>query len=395
MTKYVVLNIEAQYFSQLYQQIVLYTQKLYNEVSFLDDLYTEPTLNMYKYLGNNSYNLYLYVDVVDKNNGYDMTTNALKGPIVRDTELPFGVRKVTDTILQQQGQTVIFRDGSSYNLRDGALTIPSYKYKVLSYNICYDQNGEKSDMDAFKWDNRKEYIVNDILELDADVICLQELRLEGSVYIQRQLLDKYNFMVYDFNGTPLSFKLLTGWKKDKFFLQETKRWWLSDTPDVFSDTWGGGFGRILSFCDLRVLDNGKITNESFKVYNTHLGLSVKEKFMSSQLIPQLVKMTSNLDAGDKVILCGDFNSFSQEGLDNMKYLLNDMDDFGFDITSTYVGYPYDRYVKEAGHPTRERLDWILTKGVEFGSVKTLVRPRFLYNNMEYTASDHYPLLLQF
>jgi endonuclease/exonuclease/phosphatase family metal-dependent hydrolase len=191
---------------------------------------------------------------------------------------------------------------------------PTVQCKLLQYNIDMAVREEK--YEATKWMNRKDRVAKLINSIDADIVCLQELRtLDGSISVNQFLssMDKYHFKVEYRNPGPLSFGNAILYKPDKFYPLQTMKKWLSDTPHVVSDSYIAkegdvpkGFGYIVMGVLFQRVENNKIVKNSkpFWVFNTHLGLDEKLKTESCY---QLLNILCDLPF--ELLLTGDFNFF--------------------------------------------------------------------------------------
>lgn len=86
--------------------------------------------------------------------------------------------------------------------------------------------------------------------------------------------------------------------KDKFNLIDSGTFWLSDTPNQPSKTWGSGHNRI---CTWVTLEN-KLTGKKFTHLNTHYDTKEISRQKSSDVMLEKVKTLTN-----PVIMTGDFN----------------------------------------------------------------------------------------
>lgn len=115
---------------------------------------------------------------------------------------------------------------------------------------------------------------------DPDLFGLQEVTPTWRGILEDYFLDEYDWIFKERKSgdecTPIF------WKKDKFEKAKEGHFWLSGTPDVQSNTWGGVCYRIVSWVRLR----SKTTGNEFLYYNTHydFGRPIQQK--SSELILQ-------------------------------------------------------------------------------------------------------------
>ena len=152
-------------------------------------------------------------------------------------------------------------------LSSGGLIVPHANasesdLRVMSFNI---RNGTAND-GANHWDLRKEFLYDVIRDEAPDVLGLQE-----AVRFQLDALNQ-NFPKYGEVGIISDSTRHTGqysailYRKDRFELQATGDFWLSDTPEVPSKSCGNHHLRICTW--VRLVD--KATAQAFYVYNTHM-----------------------------------------------------------------------------------------------------------------------------
>jgi len=134
--------------------------------------------------------------------------------------------------------------------------------RVMSFNI---RNGTAND-GANHWNLRKEFLYDVIRDEAPDVLGLQE-----AVRFQLDALNQH-LPEYGEVGIISDSTRHTGqysailYRKDRFELQATGDFWLSDTPEVPSKSWGNHHLRICTW--VRLVD--KATAQAFYVYNTHM-----------------------------------------------------------------------------------------------------------------------------
>ncbi len=176
--------------------------------------------------------------------------------------------------------------------------------------------------------------------------------------------------------------------KDKYNLIKHDTFWLSDTPDVMSNTWNDSHNRI---CTYAILEN-KQTGFRYIHFNTHYDANSDDysRNKSSDLIVQKVKEI----AGDlPVVICGDFNS--REG----SYAYNKIVESGFinvekiarSVNSGKTGRSYHGY---------ELINRIVDgKPIDFFFVneKITKADSYLIDDTKLDGifpSDHYPLVCE-
>lgn len=290
----------------------------------------------------------------------------------------------------------------------------------LTYNV--DQAVREESNPATKWSARAARVASLLRDSDAWLMNLQEMRhLDGNPAPESWLANlgsHYKSIVAYRNPTKYSFGQATVYDTRYLFPIVTITKWLSDTPDVPSDTFldakgATGFGSVVLFIKFAFVSEGKIITNipSFWSVNVHFALDEDVKTKSSH---KLVELLDSVCGRERFILSGDFNLFPDlQGADQYKILLaNGMIDCSSQIhtsqenrriTGTFVGYPHDSFAaKDPRNPT-SALDKIFVKNYppEDPSIPSIAITQ-TYNNVEPVElsdpwalpSDHLPLLRQ-
>ncbi len=240
---------------------------------------------------------------------------------------------------------------------------------VTTYNVKYN---DRFDFGKTGWYYRSKYIAQIIEDNQTSIICLQEIRPEQYRFFKKFLKGYESVALFrdDTNTaecTPIFFR------SDCFELISSYSFWLSDTPDVLSNTWNGNCTRICTSVTLKE----KSTSKLFAVFNTHLdhgSKTVREK--SVELIKSKIK-ECNLPC----IVTGDMNAtpYSSEIL-SFKEDLDDLADVCGDDSSTFNGGIIGGY--------EVKYDYIFTSK-EFFEVSEYKVIKKTYEDMQ--VSDHYPV----
>nr|WP_319400462.1 FN3 associated domain-containing protein [uncultured Carboxylicivirga sp.] len=170
---------------------------------------------------------------------------------------------------------------------------------VVSLNVRYDN----ADDGINRWDNRKELVLSFFEDESPDIIGCQEVLSHQLNYLKEHMAQYCCVSAGREDGKEAGEMVPVFFKKDKFELISSSHFWLSNTPEIAgSKSWGTHFPRIVSWVQLKNLENGYI----FYVFNTHLS-HISEFARTESAILLLDKI--QLLAGDApVILLGDFNS---------------------------------------------------------------------------------------
>ena len=287
------------------------------------------------------------------------------------------------------------------------------EFKVLQYNV--DQAMREEKFEGTKWNNRCERVEKLIIDVNADVVCLQEMRrLPDAHKSVNQFLASfvdYYFDVTYRNSNLLSFGQAILYKPDKLYAMKTIKRWLSDTPDVVSDSWsvaaGGscGFGYVVMGTQFMFVKNGLLVDnvDPFWVFNTHFSLDEDVKTKSSKKLLEIVKEV----AGDQqFIVCGDFNFFpDKDGAVQREILTTELHDLGKGaltlggkhVEGTFVGYEHDAFKADLSNMI-SRLDHVFGSSGVVGTNPTLYTKTMLTEEPEELTtrkypSDHLPLVV--
>ncbi len=271
----------------------------------------------------------------------------------------------------------------------------SLKLRIMTYNTCnFWGMADKAETAHLTWDARKDRIIRLILDEKPDIVGFQELRDDNEKSTLKDLWlgladHGYRIESVKHNPSPGSYINVIAYNSNKLMSDNVHRWWLSETPDKCSDSWGNGWGNAALMVSLYPIIKQKKGNfdVSFPDYtrpvhvaNVHNGLKHQEK-MKTNIV--LVNEIDRRTQGSKgvVILTGDFNSFPEPErggaielaiLKDAGYseLLNDLKTKnGIAISGTFIGYSSDRFQCPTGTLSGQ-LDHIFLKNlsnVAFGS----------------------------
>lgn len=255
------------------------------------------------------------------------------------------------------------------------------------------------------WKNRRDRVKALLLKIDADIICLQELRiLDITPETWLAEFTDYRFDIVYCNATKLGFARAILYKLDKLMPVDRTCIWLSDSPDSpsdFVDSQGKqGYGSVLQGIHFLRVHDGKVDpNSPIRVYNAHLGMDELVKTQSCALLAAF---------GDRTrprILAGDFNFFAdKDGRSQYETLAKNWDNLaigritsqsGLAIQGTFVGYEADAF--KASQPVNFGvLDHIFTCGFEGSDARVHTETMLQVEPNELTErdslpSDHLPL----
>ncbi len=239
--------------------------------------------------------------------------------------------------------------------------ISSQSVKVMTYNIRYD-NPKDGDN---RWDNRREFLTNQIKFYEPDFLGTQE-GLAHQVSFIDNALAQYNYIGVGRNdGKSEGEFTAVFYNYKKFNLIDNSTFWLSETPDVPSQGWDASLNRI---CTYGLFEN-KISKEKVWIFNTHFDHKGEEaRSNSAKLIVEKIKDLNKENY--PVVLMGDLNL--EPETEAIQFLSNEFKDaktasskVAFGPTGTFNGFNFD-------NPVTRRIDYIFISKENVGVLKYAV-----------------------
>ena len=176
-------------------------------------------------------------------------------------------------------------------------TSESLDLRVMSFNIrnSYARDGEND------WKHRKELVYQTIRDYSPAILGLQEANHAQ----QNELLTalpEYGFVGNGANGGSKGQYCSILYLKNRFNVEKTETFWLSDTPSLPSSTWGNHHLRIFTYARLVEKETEHIIN----IYNCHLDDGSKKAREKSvrQIGEHILQQPSNYP----FVFMGDFNA---------------------------------------------------------------------------------------
>lgn len=248
----------------------------------------------------------------------------------------------------------------------------------MSFNLRYGlaNDGENS------WSQRQNQLLQLIEDYEVDVLGIQEaLRFQLDTLLNR--FPEYDYVGVGRDGGMEGEYAAILFNRHKLKVERSGNFWLSDTPDVPSMSWGNRYIRICTWADFTLIPDGA----EISVYNTHLDHeSQRSRYRSVRLISDSL---GRLDPESPLILMGDFNAGEKNPA--MKYLFNP-DSLGRQLEDTFrIMHPDGDLVGTfhgfSGNRDGDKIDYILTS------------PAFKVKNAsiltesldERYPSDHFPV----
>ena len=251
--------------------------------------------------------------------------------------------------------------------------------KAMSFNI---RNGKAKDGENH-WTKRRHMVYKVINDSDSDFIGMQE----AYEFQIKEILDgckKYASVGEGRDGNNKGEYSNILYKKNKYELLEHETFWLSDTPEKMSKSWGNGLHRI---CTWGLFKN-KNSGHKVYIFNTHFDhRSVPSRIQSSRLIINKIKNRKYLEV--PFILTGDFNALASSL--EMNYFSSnnilDSDDFidHKDLNrGTATGFRFGQY--------KYKIDYILFSEKQWRVQDSKI---IRYSENKRYPSDHFPVYAEF
>lgn len=170
--------------------------------------------------------------------------------------------------------------------------------KIMTYNIRLDvaSDGENA------WPNRKDYFNSQITFYSPDIFGVQEATPNQVLEIASAQTNYNRFGIgREENGTGEACTIY--YKKDRFKVEQSNTFWLSETPNVVSRGWDAACNRVCTYGLFKDLK----TKKTFWVFNLHLDhMGEVARVKGVQLA--LSKIAELNTKNYPVFLMGDFNS---------------------------------------------------------------------------------------
>ena len=246
---------------------------------------------------------------------------------------------------------------------------------VMSANVRFIN---PLDLFSKSWFFRAKLVRDDLQLVMPDVVGFQEVTPVHYEFLKKILPDYDSAICYrdDFilsEGCPIFYRT------DKYEKLDEGSFWLSETPDQMSKSWGSSHYRVATYMILKEKQTGK----EFVVFNTHLdNESEQARIEGIALVVEKIREFGSIPA----ILMGDLNAEPET-----ETLLSTKEDFedAYEIAAqSDTGATYHDFGKQLD---RERIDYILLSDNDF----SVSEYRIVDNGRsgEY-SSDHAPIYVK-
>lgn len=244
---------------------------------------------------------------------------------------------------------------------------------VMSFNLRFATPIDGAD----EWQYRRDLVVDIIRRHGPDLLATQEGTVPMLRFLEGQLPEYLPLTAHRQVDETCQYPTIF-YRAGRFAVQESREFWLSQTPEVHrSLSWGSAFPRMATFGLFR--EAGR--KELFYFINTHLDhVSPEARLRGARMIRDYFT-----PLGRPMILAGDFNEPPEEAV--FKELIQD----GGPFSDTWRAFhaPEDEATTQHffdGEPRGARIDWILATP-PFQARRVAIVTDHQDNHY---PSDHYP-----
>ena len=250
-----------------------------------------------------------------------------------------------------------------------------YRENELRVMSCNVRCISPTDLGKKSWFYRADLIMQGIQKEQPSVIGFQEVTKWHYSYLCDTLgmydsVITYRDDAFNSEGCPIFYR------SDIYTLIDKGSFWLSETPDVMSKSWGAQFNRVCSYVILK--DNA--TGTEFVVFNTHLShVSDEARINGIQVVLDKIKEFGSLPA----VLMGDLNA--EEDSQTYKSATVNFLDTKYQTENTMTSCTYQAWGEQLD---KNCIDYILVSktGFKTNSYKVITDT---YDGVY--SSDHFPL----
>lgn len=250
-----------------------------------------------------------------------------------------------------------------------------YRENELRVMSCNVRCISPTDLGKKSWFYRADLIMQGIEKEQPSVIGFQEATKWQYSYLC-DTLSSYDSVItyrddaFNSEGCPIFYR------SDIYTLIDKGSFWLSETPDVMSKSWGAQFNRVCSYVILK--DNA--TGTEFVVFNTHLShVSDEARINGIQVVLDKIAEFGSKPA----VLMGDLNT--KEDSETYKSATNNFYDAKYQTENTMTSCTYQDWGEQLD---RECIDYVMIskQGLKVNSYKVVTDT---YDGVY--SSDHFPL----
>lgn len=251
----------------------------------------------------------------------------------------------------------------------------AHNIKMMSYNLrCISP----TDIGKKSWFYRADLIIDDIEKQKPGIIGFQESTKWHYAYLVDSLPEydsviTYRDEAFNSEGCPIFYN------KKLYKLVDKGSFWLSETPEVMSKSWGAQYNRVCSY----VILTDNTTGKDFVVFNTHLShVSDEARINGINVVLEKIAEFGSLPS----VIMGDFNA--EEGSETYKSVTENFVDARHATENTSDSHTYQGWGKPEKYV---RIDYFMVSKTGF-SVKSYDVLSGLHDGAY--SSDHCPIVLE-
>ncbi len=247
--------------------------------------------------------------------------------------------------------------------------------KMMSYNLrCISP----TDWGKKAWFYRANLVIDDIENEKPGIIGFQESTKWHYKYLVDTLkgydsVIEYRDEAFNSEGCPIFYNT------DLYELVDKGSFWLSETPEVMSKSWGAQYNRVCSY----VILTDKASGEDFVVFNTHLShVSDEARINGIKVVLDKIAEFGSLPS----VIMGDFNAL--EGSETYNSVTENFLDAKKVAEKTSDSHTYQNW----GNPEKfQRIDYFMVSktGFKINSYDVLSA---VHDGIY--SSDHCPIVLE-
>ena len=262
-------------------------------------------------------------------------------------------------------------------------------FVIMSANIRRQEKWwSTSSMDTGdrRWFRRAEYYLANIASVPPDILGAQEVLPAQYEFLTEHLEGYGSVVTYRDDSGSRSESCPIFYNLNRFEYISDGTFWLSETPNEMSKSWGASQYRIATYVKLK----DKVTGQVVAFFNAHPEWKVDEG--RDQELAVLATKLQEVEA-DKVVLLGDLNTYKEEANGAGIAALAPIEAFladSKDLANDYYGATFQNYGVIDPEDPQAGLDYIyLPKDatvLKVGKVDTI------YDGVY--PSDHFPIYAQ-
>ena len=301
---------------------------------------------------------------------YSCTVTAGNETHTYNIDADTGIIKMSAAQDDENGDESAGEDLESVDPADTDGDASNLDLNVISFNIRYIAS---SDTGVQSWSNRSLPLAKYLIDLNADIICMQESASTKQYTFLKDALDGVYEVYRGSNGNNGG--VVTALRLNAFTILKNEIFWLSETPSKFSIGWDAKNPRVCHYFMLKHNETGF----TFNLFNTHLDhVGTIAPVRSMELITERIKNSSVPS-----ILAGDMNEY--ETSETYKIATQVLQDTQKTAPVTDSGMTYNHWGKNPDHGGTQ-VDFIFASPSITPVSFSIRRDRWNGNNF---YSDHY------